>query len=187
VSVDVLALYFCYSLTSSLFSAFMVDSLLMHVSLFPQQVWQFLQTLGQKVLAAIVAILMPLGFWLGLHIGRNATGSQGNLEPLTNLIYLELPAEGYEEVRPADGGDRRGAMQEGRRGRCVELLIDAAIASGGSVLLPDQSFQPFQSFQPLPLQPSPPDCYTTLPNGIIYLFRSEIELRPLWMYGRVDA
>jgi hypothetical protein len=154
----------------------MFSFLLMHVSLFPQQVWQFLRALGQKVLAAIVAVLMPLSFGLGLTLHeRSTTDSEVNPEPLINLIYVELPAEGYEEVPQAGAGDRRGAMQEERReGRCLELLIDAPMSFSDSVLLPNR---------PLQLHSPDPDHCTTLPNVATYPFGNEIELRPLWMYG----
>jgi hypothetical protein len=92
-----------------------MDILLAHASLFPDQVRQFFQTFCHKVFTLLIAAVLPLLLWLGLAAqpGRTkATPAIHTQEPLRNLIYVNLPAVGYEEVAQRRASNRRGLWQE---------------------------------------------------------------------------
>lgn len=99
----------------------MIESLWLQTSLFPRQVWQFLKALAQKILALILAVLMPLV--LGLIAVEAKQKNQPDL--MGNLLYVALPSEGYVEVRQPEASDRRGLMTERWQGQeQVSLLFE---------------------------------------------------------------
>lgn len=122
----------------------MMESLLLHASIFPKQLWNFLQSLGQQIVAIGMAVLMPLGLMFGLFpsSGRNHTQSSIAAQAtVVNLIHL-LPVETYEEVPQSNAVDRRGQMVERRddRDRQLEWTIPPS-SRNDSVLLPDRVVQ----------------------------------------------
>jgi hypothetical protein len=131
----------------------MIEAWLIHLQLFPQQLWQFLRRLGRQMLAGIVAIVMPIGVLLGLAAQpERAKAAMIQPQPVTNLIHF-TPVPVYESVPRAEETDRRGAMVEVRADRERNLsLIIPDTAKPDSVLL-----QPFLLVEPDLNQP-----YTTL-------------------------
>ncbi|QYO63004.1 hypothetical protein [Leptolyngbya sp. 7M] len=157
----------------------MLDFLFRHARLFARQLWQFLQRLGQNLLALIIAVLMPIGIWLGLPalFGRS-TGAEVNAELFTNLIEVALPLAEYEEIPQPDAAERRGPMAEARPDLSHWILrIEAPVNSSESVLLPNQPLS-LNRFNPFDQPYS-----TTFPDAALHLVQKQIEVRPLWMYA----
>lgn len=103
-----------------------MDTLLTHASLFPKQLQQFLETLGHKILALLIAVVMPLVLWLGLagQPGRHrANPSPGIQEPLSNLVYVNLPPETYREVPQPEATRRRGLWESRMAGEQIAQLV----------------------------------------------------------------
>jgi hypothetical protein len=118
-----------------------MDILLTHARLFPNQLRQFLQALGQKVLSLLIGLMMPLLLWLGIgeQAGRaKANPTVGIPEPLLNLIYVNLPAEDNREVPQPTATNRRGLWEKSCPDRERDQLgveTDASSAAHPSVLL----------------------------------------------------
>lgn len=135
-----------------------MDVLLTHASLFPQQLQQFLQTLGRKILTVLMAVVMPVLLWLGLgEAGRPKAAAIVVQESLLNLIYVDLPAEGYQEVPQPAATSRQGLWEK----RCSnweresQLAVEAEVRNFGVTTLPldlfhlgSNSVHPYQTILP---------------------------------------
>jgi hypothetical protein len=117
-----------------------MDILLTHARLFPNQLQQFLQTLGQQVLTLLIAVVMPFLLWFGLgeQPGR-AKAVAMTPKPLLNLIYVALPAEGYQEVPQRAASNRQGLWEK----RCpdgereIQLAVESEDGNSHLSVLPD--------------------------------------------------
>lgn len=92
-----------------------MNILLAYASLFPRQVGRFFLMLGRRAVALVIAFGMPL--MIGLGLGEqpersNRGGSLASHEPLTNLIFVTLPPQSYEEVPPTEKTDRHGRWED---------------------------------------------------------------------------
>ena len=123
----------------------MVDSLILQVRLFPQQVWQSLRALGQSLVASLMAslitVLMPVALLLGLAPPGRTGEESFNVESWATLLH-PVPTRSYEELPSVEASDRRGAMAENRSDR--ERLFHWVAANQPnltSTVLPDMVIQ----------------------------------------------
>lgn len=107
-----------------------------------RQVWQWLQQIGRRMAALVVALLMPIGLMFGFWAqvsGRNRAEAFGiHPDQAATLTYWVPPQRGYEEVPQLEATDRRGLMTEWRADldRPLSLTFDPASEAVGSTLLP---------------------------------------------------
>ena len=113
-----------------------IELLWTQAALFPRQLWQWLKQLGRKLLAIVVACLLPFALFFDALPGRSKASATIELT-FPNLLYVSLPEGNYKELPTEQQSDRRGPISENREDidRPSALLIPALNPST-SVLLP---------------------------------------------------
>lgn len=131
--------------------------------IFCQNLWQWLFQIGQRLIAGLFMLLLPIGWFLGLFELKPDPEKSIALTP-DPIPFTQLvpPERSYEEVRQPFTSDRRGEMVESRHDlEHPSLEIDHAAMNAADLWvarLPELGL-------PIATQTHPWPYQALLPNG----------------------